>query len=212
MKTKILKTDIDWLEMKNQCRSTVGKDDTSTVPTNDFIKKLLISEHSPIRLGTIKFRWKDIKSWVSVHFARHWLGWDKWVSTQRTDRTGTNRDKSPQDTPVNMDINANIQACINVSRYRLCYQASPETREQMEDLKQTITKQVSEEIGNVLVPNCIYRAGCPEFKMCKERIWANFLKWCKKNNKTINTIQQRYDAYNEFFKIKDKIINEVVEE
>lgn len=199
MKTQILKTDIDWTEIKNQCRSTVGKEDTEIAPNKDFVKKLLISEHSPIRLGTVKFRWNGIKSWISVHFARHWLGWDKWVSTQRTDRTGIDRDKSPQDTPVNMDVNANIQACINVSRYRLCYQASSETREQMEDLKQTITKQVSKEIGDVLVPNCIYRAGCSEFSMCKECFYANFLKWCNENNKIINTIQQRYDAYNEYF-------------
>lgn len=202
METKILKTSIDWTEMKNQCRSTVGKSDTSVAPTNEFIKKLLVSEHSPIRLGTIKFRWEGIKSWVSVHFARHWLGWDKWVSTQRTDRTGIDRNKSPQDTPVNMDINANIQACINVARYRLCYQASPETREKMEDLKQTITEQVSEEIGNIMVPNCVYRNGCPEFNMCKECFFAKFVKYCKDNSVNMCNIQERYDAYNKFITVE----------
>lgn len=206
--TKILKTDINWTELKNECRSTIGKTDTTVPPTMDFIKKLLISEHSPIRLGTIKWRWENIKSWVSVHFARHWLGWDKWVSTQRTDRTGIDRDEAPQNTPVNMDVNANIQALINVARYRLCYQASPETRLQMENLKRTITEEVSEEIGNVLVPNCIYRSGCPEFSMCKERFYALFQGKCIETNTHPTTIQQRYDLYNDFFKIKDSLISE----
>ena len=40
-----------------------------------------------------------------------------------------------------------------------------------------------------------------------EEEFANFLKWCKENNKSTSTIQLRYDAYNEFFNIKDKYIN-----
>ena len=112
---KILKIDADWLEVKNECRTTVNKEDSNVLPTKKFIEDVLISEHSPIRLVRVKWRWEGIKSWVSVHFARHWLGWDKFISTQRTDRTGVDRNKSTQDTPVNMDVNANPQALINVS-------------------------------------------------------------------------------------------------
>lgn len=200
-KTQIKKVNIDWTEIKNECRHTTNKADTDIPATTEFKKKALISEHSPIRLGRIKWRWEGIKSWISFHFARHWLGWDKFVSTQRTDRTGVNRDEARQDTPVNMDIEANPQALINVAKVRLCYQASPETREYMEDLKFTISDVGQKELSNVLVPSCVYRAGCPEFNMCKERFWANFLKWCNDNNKPINTIQQRYDAYNEYFRL-----------
>lgn len=203
---KFKKVDIDWTEIKNECRHTTNKEDTDIPATTEFKKKVLISEHSPIRLGRIKWRWEGIKSWISVHFARHWLGWDKFVSTQRTDRTGVDRDSARQDTLVNMDIEANPQALINVSKVRLCYQASNETREYMEGLKTAIYDIGEKELSDVLVPSCIYRAGCPEFNMCKERIWANFLKWCNENNKIINTIQQRYDAYNEFFKIKNEYI------
>lgn len=120
-KTYIQKISADWKDAKNECRNTCNKDATDVEPTQEFIKKLLISEHSPIRLIKIKWRWEGIKSWISVHFARHWLGWDKWISTQRSDRTGIDRDASRQDTPVNMDVEANSQALINVSRYRLCY-------------------------------------------------------------------------------------------
>lgn len=31
--------------------------------------------------------------------------------------------------------------------------------------------------------------------------WSDFMKWCNDNNKSINTIQKRYDAYNEYFRL-----------
>lgn len=199
MGTKIKKIQIDWREIKNQCRHTSNKEDTDTPATREFIKKILISEHSPIRLGRVKWSWDGIKSWVSVHFARHWLGWDKWVSTQRTDRTGINRDECRQDALVNMDVEANPQALINVSRYRLCRQSADETRKEMEGLKIEIKKEGEKELSDVLVPNCIYRAGCPEFHCCS--YIGGFIKWAKDNNKEIPwlDIQGRYDLYNEYF-------------
>lgn len=200
MKTKIKKIDVDWTEIKNQCRHTDNKEDTEKNASQKFIKQLLISEHSPIRIARIKWSWDGIKSWISVHFARHWLGWEKWVSTQRTDRTGVNRDKSPQDTPVNMDIEANAQALINVSRYRLCKQASQETREYMIDLKALIKECGQKEISDVMVPNCIYRMGCPEFKCCGHI--QKFFNWAFNKGYGVSDmqdIQLRYDLYNDFF-------------
>lgn len=94
MLTQITKVNTDWLDVKNECRSTVNKTNSDIEPTSDFKTNLLVSEHSPIRLLDIKWRWEGIKSWISVHFARHWLGWDKWISTQRDDRTGVDRNIS----------------------------------------------------------------------------------------------------------------------
>ena len=198
MKTKITKVSADWTDVKNECRNTVNKKATNIEPTQDFKKRLLLSEHSPIRLIKIKWRWEGIKSWISVHFARHWLGWDKWISTQRDDRTGKDRDSAPQSALVNYDGEGNAQACINVARYRLCYQAHPETREYMEDFKSTL-KGYEPELSNVLVPNCIYRFGCPEFKTCG--YLHKFMKWAKDHGKDIDwtDIQARYDLYNEYF-------------
>ncbi len=196
IKTKIQKVDCDWLDTKNECRNTVNKEATDVDATPAFKKKLLISEHSPIRLLLLKWRWEGIYSWVSVHFARHWLGWDKWVSTQRSDRTGVDRNSQPQDTPVNMDVRANAQALINVSRFRLCYQASPETRGCMEDLKVEISK-TQPEIADVMVPNCVYRCGCPEFKCCG--YWQKFVSTVE-NKEELFDIAKRYDLYNEYFK------------
>lgn len=179
------------MDIKNECRNTVNKEPTPLPPSENFKKNLLIAEHSPIRLLEIKWRWVGIKSWIATHFARHWLGWDKWISTQRNDRTGVDRDKSPQDTPVNMDIRANAQALINVARFRLCNQAHPETKAYMMDLKKNINAW-QPELASVLVPNCIYRCGCPEFQECG--FWSNF---CKKHQDiNMTNIKARYEAYN----------------
>lgn len=196
--TKIQKVDCDWTDVKNECRSTVNKDATDTPATDSFKRKLLISEHSPIRLLSVKWRWEGIFSWVSVHFARHWLGWDKWVSTQRSDRTGVDRNKQPQDTKVNMDVRANAQALINVSRFRLCFQASNETRECMENLKLEIADR-EPEIAGVMVPNCIYRGGCPEFTPCG--LWSKFVEMTE-NKDDLLDIDRRYELYNRYFNEK----------
>ena len=195
---KILNVNADWTAAKNECRNTVNKDPTDNVPSKTFIHNLLISEHSPIRLITIRWKWPNIKSWSATHFARHWLGWDKWISTQRTDRTGVNRDESPQDTLVSMDVNANAQALINVARWRLCYQASPETRSHMEEVKVAIRDVANqEELSNVMVPNCIYRCGCPEFHTCG--YWLQFKQWAVHHGYNMMDIHERYEAYNKYF-------------
>ena len=194
MLTKITKVNADWTDVKNECRNTVNKEATEKEPTIDFKKKILISEHSPIRLIEIKWRWEGIKSWISVHFARHWLGWDKWISTQRNDRTGVDRDKSPQDTPVNYDGKGNAQALINVARFRLCNSAHPETRAYMEDLKESI-HEFEPELSDVMQRNCIYRGGCPEFNPCPD--WKNFCE--KHKDENLLDIQTRYDLANKDF-------------
>ena len=190
-------TDInaDWRKVKNRCRTTMGKNATGNEATKYFVKKILISEHSPIRLVTIDFSWKNLKSWIATHFSRHHVGWEKWISTQRNDRTNVDRDKSPQDTPVKMDVCANAQGLINVARYRLCYMAHKETREKMEELKCAIKESGQEEIANVMQKNCIYRCGCPEFESCG--YWKAFCEKYKDEN--LLNIQTRYDLADKDF-------------
>lgn len=200
--TEITKIDVDWREIKNDCRNTMGKEPTEKDATEGFKKKLLIAEHSPIREGWIKWRWNGIKTWIEGHFVRHFIGVQKFVSTQRSDRTGEDRNKKPQDAPVSLVMNANLQALINMARVRLCYQAAPETRGYMEDLKEEISK-VEPEVGAVMVPNCVYRGGCPEFKSCG--LWDRFILDSVKNSVNIGTIQDRYNAYNAWIeKTKNK--------
>ena len=189
-----------WTRVKNHCRTTVNKSFTDNEPTKEFKKKLLISEHSPIRLLEVDWTWENIKYWVSTEWSRH--KFEKFITSQRDDRMINEipRDKKTQDSLVNYDGYANAQNTIDSWRKRLCYQATPEARNLAEEFKLELHK-IEPEWADVLVPNCIYRCGCPEFSMCQAKLWVNFLKWCNENNKNINSIQSRYDAYNEYFLI-----------
>lgn len=192
MKTDILKVKGDWLEVVDDCRSTVGKPPLGKEPSEQFKRSILIAEHSPIRDISIKWKWTNIPSWVATHWVRHI--WYKAVKSQRTDRTGIQRDKLPQDAPVNFTGEANCQHLIDTMRKRLCRQASPETREYAEDLKAAI-HDVQPELSDVLCPNCVYRCGKPELMCCG---W--FDKMLEQHPKLASTnIQERYDEYNKIF-------------
>lgn len=200
MKTKIIKVKGDWNEVLNDCRSSVGKTALTKEPSTDFKKRILIAEHSPIREISIKWMWDGIKSWIATHFVRNI--WYKVVKTQRDDRTGEDRDSLPQSTPVTFTGDANIQHLIDTARKRLCYQAHPETRAYMEDLKIAI-HEVEPEIADALVPHCVYRLGCPEMSSC------GFLnRFLQMYGGKIDPIQQRYDKYNKFFYDMKKVFAE----
>ena len=126
---------------------------------------MLLCEHSPIRNLLVKCKWTDLMYWVSVHFVRHKIGIEHWVRTQRTDRTGADRDELPQGNLVEHEILANAQALINISRNRLCRQASKETQAAWRALLDSIQRD-QPEIVTACVPDCIYRGWCYEFKSC----------------------------------------------
>lgn len=188
MRTKILKIKGDWQEVVDDSRFTVGKEPLGKEPSEDFKKKILIAEHSTIRSISVKWVWESMKHWVTVHWVRH--KWEKFVRTQRSDRTGINRDELRQDEPQDFTGEANAQHLIDTWRKRLCYMASDETRQYAEDFKVAL-HEVEPEIADVLVPNCVYRCGCPEMGRCG---WFN-------NHPELQTsdIRSRYDAYNELF-------------
>jgi len=190
--TEILKVKGDWQEVVDDCRATVGKFPLGHMPTSAFKTGLLIAEHSPIRDISIKWRWTDIKSWIATHWVRH--KWECFVRSQRSDRTGIPRDKLPQDAPVDFIGEANAQALIDTMRKRLCYQASPETRAYAEDLKRAI-HEVQPELADVLVPNCVYRGGCPEINECGY-YWSLCNRRFGADSRVIRT---RYAAYNSDF-------------
>lgn len=193
MKTEILKIKGDWQEVVDDCRATVGKESLGKDPSTTFKRGIILAEHSPIRDISVKWRWRDMPHWVTVHWVRH--KWEKFVRTQRTDRTGIDRTKLPQDEPQTFTGEANAQHLIDTMRKRLCRQASPETRRYAEDFKRTL-HDVEPEISDVLVPNCVYRCGCPEMKRCG--YWDELAKETDGEILTAD-IQTRYDLYNELF-------------
>ena len=85
----------NWQDIKDAAMNTINKT-TGKYPDSVWKRKLILSEHSPIRRMKFYWRWKDLKSWVSVHMVRHKIGIEHWVSTQRSDRTGVSRDELPQ--------------------------------------------------------------------------------------------------------------------
>lgn len=154
-----------WSKVKRSARTTISKEGDGLYPSNAWKKTILLAEHSPIRRIRFSWKWENLKSWVSVHFVRHKNGIEHWVSTQRSDRTGVDRDKISQDAPVSHECEANAQALIFISRRRLCNQASPETRAAWKEVKEKV-KAIDPILGSVMVPECIYRGFCPEFNSC----------------------------------------------
>jgi hypothetical protein len=191
-KTEIIKIKGDWREVVDDCRATVGKESLGKEPSEAFKRGILMAEHSPIRDISVKWRWRDIKSWVATHWVRH--KWECFVRTQRTDRTGVDRDDLPQASPVDFTGDANVQALIDTMRKRLCRQASVETRHYAEDLKQAI-HVYEPEIADVLVPTCVYRGFCPEMNGCGW--WERFAEGLTREE--LLDGYARYRKYNERF-------------
>ena len=139
--------------------------------------------------------WKNIKSWVATEWSRH--KFEKFITSQRNDRQNNyDRNKAPQDSPVNYDGYANVQNLIDAWRKRLCFCATKEARTLAEDFKAELEKSYPE-IASVLVPNCIYRFG---FKSCG--LFKDFEAYCDFNAYLTDDIQERYSAYTEYLKDK----------
>ena len=155
-----------WKRVLNAARRAIGKKPVDKEPSNSWKAKLLLAEHSPIRLLEFDWTWGEIQQWVTTHLVRHHEGCEKFVHTQRVDRNpeleGLSRDELPQGLLNDMDMTANAQALINISRKRLCSCASKETREAWKQVKEAI-REVDPIMADKMVPECIYRGFCPEF-------------------------------------------------
>ena len=165
LKVDLLKILTRWTSVLNAARTTVGKNPAEKEPSSSWKKKILLAEHSPIRLLIINWRWSGIKYWVSVHMVRHKIGIEHFIRTQRTDRTGELRDKNSQDHAVDHECTANAQSLINISRKRLCSAASKETREAWQIFLEELKKE-EPELYSVCVRECVYRGHCPEMICC----------------------------------------------
>lgn len=193
LQTEILKIKGDWEEVVNDCRATVKKPPLGKEPSTEWKRKILISEHDPIRDIAVKFRWGNIGYWIAMHWKTH--VWRSRVESQRNDRQSRyDRNEAPQNAPVDFYGDPNIQHTIDTWRKRLCRQASIETRHYAEDFKRALHK-VEPEWSDVLVPNCVYRCGCPEPNNCT---------WYQRNVEkhpllSDTDIQTRYNEYNSIF-------------
>lgn len=160
-----------WNIALNSARTTVGKKDLEKEPSDDFKKRSLISEHAHIRNLFYEAVWTDIPYWVVNHLARHHIGFHSgeddtvFVETQRSDRTGLDRDKLTQDAPVTFRAVMNAHSIINVSRVRLCMVAAKTTIEAWQLFLVELGK-IEPILFNLCVQNCLYRGFCPEPSCC----------------------------------------------
>ena len=158
-----------WKRALNAARRTIGKNSLDKEPSNSWKAKMLLAEHSPIRLIEYEWTWSNIMQWVTTHLVRHHEGCEKFVHSQRGDRRAildeynvSSRNELPQGATNDMDMTANAQALINISRKRLCNCASKETREAWKQVQDAI-REVDPVMADKMVPECIYRGFCPEF-------------------------------------------------
>ena len=188
MKVRLLGISDSWQNIKNAAMNTMGKEE-GVYPSSLWKRRLLLCEHSPIRKLKISWKWIDLKSWISVHFVRHKLGIEHFVSTQRTDRTGIDRNALRQDELVSHECEGNAQAMIFISRRRLCGCASPETRDAWKAVLESI-KEREPELYSVCVPDCIYRGYCYEYKSCNHFRTDAFKYELERYRSNINEIHE----------------------
>lgn len=197
MKTEFVKIKGDWQDVVDGCRATVKKPPLGHEPSDEFKWNILIAEHEPIREIAFKFRWNDIPYCIAMHWKTHI--WPSRTNTSRADRTGVPRNERHQTDPVNFEGTMNAQHQIDTMRKRLCYQADPDTREYAEDYKAT-ERKIEPQASDSMVPNCVYRCGCPEINGCG--MWDMFVSWAlRKHNVLVQMlgIHERYRLYNEWF-------------
>ena len=189
---KITNFNVDWMRIKSACMTTISKQ-AGKEPGVEWKKKLLICRHSPIRRGEVSWKWETIPYAISTHFARHHEGCEKFIGTERTDRTGIDREERSQMNYVPMEMDANLQALMNISEKRLCMCADPTTRKYWEAVIEAL-RQYDELIAWSNVPQCIRCGGCVEpFSECS--FYDNLMKDISKEDQM--DVTQRYDIYNE---------------
>ena len=189
--TKITNFNVNWQAIKSACMTTISKQAGDKEPSKEWKRKLLICRHSPIRRGIISWKWENIPYAISTHFARHHEGCEKFIGTERTDRTNIDREQRSQMNYVPMEMDANIQALMSIAERRLCMCADPTTREYMEALVKEIRKY-DEDIAWSLVPQCVRCGGCVEpFSNCQyyDSIYDKIPEEAR------DTVMKRYDIY-----------------
>lgn len=177
-----------WQRVLNAARRTIGRKPLEKEPTDSWKAKILLAEHSPIRLLEFDWTWEKIRQWVTAHLVRHHEGCEKFVHSQRGDRRELpcERDRLPQGARNDMDMTANAQALISISRKRCCMCASKETREAWNQVKEEIAKE-NPVLASKMVRECVYRGFCPE--------WMSNCKYCYSPAYWLELAQYRNTRY-----------------
>lgn len=175
MDVKVIQ-ETSWKRALNAARRTIGKEPIDKEPSDSWKARVLLAEHSPIKLVEYLISFKSLRQWVGVHLLRHGFTLP-FIHSQREDRRKLNcsRDELPQGTPNDQDFVVNAQSLINISRKRLCTCASKETREALEAVKEEVRK-IDPIMAEKMVRNCVYSGFCREMNCCGYVNTENFKK------------------------------------
>lgn len=163
MECKVLWYQDMWQVIKNCTMTTISKD-AGVYPSSEWKRKLIRCRHSPLRLGRVIVKLYNIPSYVATHLVRHHVGCEKFVSTRRSDR-GFENEVINRNSPVDMAMELNFEAILNISKKRLCTCADKQTIKVWKMVLEAI-KPYEPELIEMCVPECITSGYCPEFKTC----------------------------------------------
>ena len=152
-------------EIADYARTTIGLNGGDKEVSDEYMRKLYLCEHSPIRNQWYKIRFEDIPYCIGMHFARHKIGVEHFFSTQRSDRTGIDRSERKQTDPLLYEMVANAQAIITISRKRLCNCADKDTVKAWNMALEELNK-INPTLVSCCVADCVYRGHCMEHKSC----------------------------------------------
>lgn len=189
-----------WTRVLNAARRTIGRKPLDKEPSDSWKAKILLAEHSPIRLLEYDFGWEKLRQWVTTHFVRHHEGCEKFVHSQRGDRRELpcDRDHIYQGAKNDMDMTVNAQALISISRKRCCMCASKETREAWSQVLNKL-KEIDPVLAGKCVRECVYRGFCPE--------WMSNCKYCYSPAYWLEVKNYRNTTFgnDETWKVNDKL-------
>jgi hypothetical protein len=186
-----------WEWVKEAALTTVHKEAVGgSRITSEWKKKILLSEHSPIRELSIRWKMPTIKRWVADQLVRSRD--QSYMGTMRTDRGNVPRSEQTMETETELLKSSNAQHIIDTARKRLCIGCvSKETRELFEEFVEHLST-LEPELASMCVPNCVYRGGCPEFKPCGH--YEKFIEQMTEDDKidSLLCIENRYEEYRRF--------------
>ena len=210
---------VGWEWAKKLILRTQNKKPKTPFPTSKQKLEWLLAEHSPIKVVEWCIDIDNLRQWVGVHLLRHPFVLP-FISSQRSDRVEDKeaqiemvlsyikediindplfdkkewRDYRLQGSTNNHSFVVNAQTLINISKKRLCHQASKETRD-VWLLVHDCIKEQDKEMAAAMVPTCIYRGFCPEITCCGYVLSNKYKEELNKYHNLISSPQDRFEKY-----------------
>lgn len=167
----------DWKRVVNAARFTQRMAPIDHEPSDKFKEQIIRAEHSPLRELRFEVKIMYVPYWVMGHFVRH-VHAQPYVSTSRPDvtKSGLSRNEMKQGEEVNLMLSLNAQELINISKVRLCINASKETRKVWNGVISELA-DIEPILAKYCVPNCLYKGFCPEIQSCGKINSSEYKRW-----------------------------------